>query len=139
MNFLPLIFIVFLFLILGCSGDNLTSNSNHLTNRPMEEKLYFLDTNKVPNADDIDTKRIRYLLDYIAARCSNSRDEIGEIANTSVQTIENNRGRKITRQQFLETSRELLDESLKDKKFTKNQDGKIEFGAIAGTVVLSIK
>jgi len=105
----------------------------------MEEKLYFLDTNKVPNADDIDTKRIRYLLDYIAARCSNSRDEIGEIANTSVQTIENNQGRKITRQQFLETSRELLDESLKDKKFTKNQDGKIKFGAIAGTVVLSIK
>ncbi len=66
MKNLILVFCILFFLILGCAGESSKTNpSNNILNRPAEEILVFLDTDKQPKPDDVAVKRNAYLLDYL--------------------------------------------------------------------------
>lgn len=121
------------------SNKSESLNSNSQREYSIEEKMVFLDGDHETLPDKIDVSRVRYLLDYHASRCSNSREEIAETVSNSVDRIQNGIGRRITRQQFLEISREQLDSFMKSKKIPKDKDGKLNFNLVAAGIALSIK
>ena len=137
----PFIALVFLVLVLGCSSasENSENTKSPVKTTSIEEMIVSLDTKTLPEADNIDVKRVRYLLDYLAARTASSREEIAETANKSIQIVENNIGRRYTIQQFLEASRELIDQWEAKEKKKKGKYEKPAYELIAGGIILSLK
>lgn len=129
---------ILFFLIVGCSSDDKNNNSTSSKNKSMEEMIVTVD-GKTPGDNDIDVKRVRYLLDNLASRTITSRNDIGETANKSVQIIENNIGRRYTRQQFLEASVEFMDQWEKREKAKKSKYEKPDFGLVSATIIISAK
>jgi uncharacterized protein YcfL len=94
------------FLLLACSSS--PDNSQNVNNLSVEQQLVSIDKKVSPGTDDIDVKRVRFLLDYLAENTTTSRKDIAEITNKSVQVIENKYGKKVTNQEFLEGARRLV-------------------------------
>jgi hypothetical protein len=97
--------------VLGCasSSDTSTRSPTDIRNRPLEEQIVYLDVGKTPTPDDINVKRVRFLLDYLAENTTSSREEIGDVANGAVQVIEEKYGKRYTRQNILEGGRRVID------------------------------
>lgn len=116
MRILSLITCILLFLILGCSNSN---SDTDIKNRPVEEQLVFLDTNKLPKPDDVKVKQISELLNYLTKNTTSSRREIGDITTGTVDIIKNKYSKTYTHQQILEGGKRIIDTIPSDKRSKK--------------------
>jgi hypothetical protein len=107
-----LIIAAFCVFLCACSA----TETSDIRTRPTEELIVFMDKGTRPAPDDIDVKRVRFLLDYLAESTSTPRAKIGDYTEAAVTTIEEKYGKKITRQEFLEGARRLVTSASSSKE-----------------------
>lgn len=130
MKNLSFIFYIFVSLVLGCSSEN-TNISSDIRNRPVEEQIVYLDTNKLPKSDDTSVKRAAYLLDYLAENTTSSRKEIGDITTGTVEIIKNRYGKEYKHIDILEGGKRVVD-AIPTNKRGKKED----FKSVANLIVI---
>lgn len=118
---LSFVLLLLLGLLVSCSSA--PDSRQNVNNLSAEEQLVTIDKKGVPGADDIDVKRVRFLLDYLAENTTTPRKDIAEITNKSVQIIENKYGKRVTNQEFLEGARRLV-ETIRPKSGGNKDDYK---------------
>ncbi len=123
---LPVSLLLLLAFVLACAESESARQSN-IVNRPPEELVVFLDSGKRPSPDDINVKRVRFLLDYLAENTTSSRSEIADNAHRTAEMIENKFGKKYPRQEILEGCRRILEAIPANKRGKKDEINTITY------------
>lgn len=120
-------------IVLGCasSSDTTSRSPTDIRNRPLEERIVYLDVGETPVPGDINVKRVRFLLDYLAENTTSSREEIADVANGAVQVIEEKYGKRYTRQNVLEGGRRIIEAIPQGKRGKKES-----FKSVAAMLIL---
>jgi hypothetical protein len=91
-----------------------------------EEQLIFLDSDKAPQEGNIEVKRVRYLLDFMAENTSTSRHEVANYTSKTVTMLENKFGKRVKHLEFLERAKKFMD-ALPTKKAKKEDYNMIAY------------